>query len=218
MDSKVLLVATAGRLPRIEATGGIAGRHTEIHTVHLVSAAATPLGGDSITLRVVVEPGARLRLRSSAATIALPGRIGVQSWSRLELDVAGDLDVDLEPTVVAAEAAHHAGVTANLDAAGTLRLRERVQIGRAGERGGFWSGTLHADLKGVPMLRHRIELGAGSVADDVLSAPRAVVSELSYPGTAPPAPAPGAVALELATGGVLTTWLGERLPVAGQPG
>jgi urease accessory protein len=31
--------------------------------VHLVSAAATPLGGDAINIRVVVEAGARLRVR-----------------------------------------------------------------------------------------------------------------------------------------------------------
>ena len=42
--------------------------------MHLVSAAATPLGGDTIVLRVIVEPGARLRVRSAAATVTLPGR------------------------------------------------------------------------------------------------------------------------------------------------
>ena len=48
-------------------------------TVHLVSAAATPLGGDTISVRVVVEAGARLRLRSVAATVALPGAATLES-------------------------------------------------------------------------------------------------------------------------------------------
>ena len=55
MRSEVVVVACAGRPPRIEHTGGIAARRTGRDTVHLVSAAATPLGGDLITIRVVVE-------------------------------------------------------------------------------------------------------------------------------------------------------------------
>ena len=74
MHSDVLIVARPGRQPRIECAGGVAARATEPDTVHLVSAAATPLGGDTIALRVIVEPGARLRVRSAAATVTLPGR------------------------------------------------------------------------------------------------------------------------------------------------
>ena len=45
---------------------GRTGRpETEPDTVHLVSAAATPLGGDSVSVRIVVEPGALLRVRSA---------------------------------------------------------------------------------------------------------------------------------------------------------
>jgi len=44
---------------------------------------------------------------------------------------------------------------------GRARLRERVQIGRSDERQGFWSGSLHADVDGAPLLRHRVQLGAG---------------------------------------------------------
>ena len=60
MHSEVAIAASPGRLPRIEARGGLAARCTEPDTVHLVSAAATPLGGDTLTVRVVVEAGARL--------------------------------------------------------------------------------------------------------------------------------------------------------------
>ena len=66
-----------------------------------------------------------------------------------------------------------------------MRLRERVQIGRTDERQGFWSGSLHADVNGEPLFRHRIELGAGSVAHDDLGAPLASVSELRYPESRP---------------------------------
>lgn len=209
MDSQILVVAQPGRLPRLECRGGLAARVTLPDTVHLVSAAATPLGGDTVRIRVVVPAGARLRLCSVAATVVLPGAHSVASQSALALEVAGFLDVDLEPTVVAADAVHESAVVAAIEDAGELRLRERVQIGRSGEDGGRWSGSLRVDVKGQPLLRHRIELGAGSPADDVLGAPRACISELRYPETA--FDHPGTV-LELAGGGALATWQGGRLP------
>jgi urease accessory protein len=210
MHSDVLIVARPDRLPRIECHGGVTARCTLADTVHLISAAATPLGGDTISIRVIVEAGARLALRSAAATLALPGADTRISHARFDLEVTGWLDVDLEPTVVAADAVHLSSVTAAIVEAGTLRLRERVQIGRSDERQGFWSGTLHADAKGRPLLRHRVEIGAGAVADDVLSAPRACVSELRYPAEEFDVPRDATV-LELAAGGVLTTWQGDRL-------
>lgn len=208
MHSEVLLVAQPGRLPRIECRGALAARHTEPDTVHLVSAAATPLGGDTIAIRLIVEPGARLRLRSAAATVALPGAASTQSWACWSIETAGELDVDPEPTVVAADAWHVSELNVCLTDDARLRIRERVQIGRTGEREGFWSGAMHADVAGAPLLRHRVELGPGSVADDALATPLACVSELRYPE--PAADAAG-LTLALAAGGSLSTWQGARL-------
>jgi urease accessory protein len=173
-----------------------------------VSAAATPLGGDTIALRVIVEPGARLRLRSAAATVTLPGRTTTESSSHWHIEVAGDLDLDPQPTVVAGGSRHISGTKISVTGGGRVRLRERVQIGRTDERQGFWSGSLHADVDGSPLLRHRIELGIGSVAHDELDAPLASVSELHYPDIA--SNAQGTV-LALADGGSLATWQGDRL-------
>jgi len=206
--SDVLLVAYRDRLPRIECGGAVAARRTEPDTVHLVSAAATPLGGDAIHIRVVVEPGARLRLRTAAATVALPGSATLESHAFWTLEVAGDLDVDPQPTVVAAPSRHFTATRLELGDAGRIRLRERIQIGRSDERHGFWSGSLHADVNSSPLLRHRIELGTGSVADDALGTPMACVSEFHYPDTDV---ATQGVALTLAGGGCLSTWQGERL-------
>lgn len=208
MRSDVLIVAKRGRAPHIECTGGIAGRRTDTDTVHLVSSVATPLGGDAIQMRVVVEPGARLTLRTVAATVTLPGATTDESHSTWTLDVAGELDLDPQPTIVAATSRHFTATRLTLGGDGVIRLRERVQIGRTGERQGFWSGSLHADIDGKPLLRHRVELGNGSLADDEIAAPRACISEMHYPrsdvdgvGTT----------LELAGGGCLSTWQGDRL-------
>ncbi|WP_179468931.1 urease accessory protein UreD [Mycolicibacterium vinylchloridicum] len=208
MHSDVLVVAQPGRLPRIECRGGLAARHTEPDTVHLVSAAATPLGGDTIAIRLIVEPGARLRLRSAAATVALPGPATTRSRACWHVEAAGELDIDPEPTVVAGDACHLTELTVWATAGSRLRIRERVQIGRTGEREGFWSGAMHADIAGTPLLRHRMELGPGSVADDALGTPLACVSELRYPE---PAEDAAGLTLALAAGGSISTWQGARL-------
>lgn len=141
MESSVLVVASPNRLPRIDCRGGVQARRTAPDTVHLVSAAATPLGGDTMRIRVIVERGAQLRLRSAAATVALPGVDTLTSHAHWEIDVTGTLDVDLEPTVVAASARHLSHATLRLHDDGRVRLRERVQIGRCNEREGFWSSS-----------------------------------------------------------------------------
>jgi len=208
LRSDIVIVAGPDRQPRIECSGGIAARRTDPDTVHLVSAAATPLGGDAIHVRVVVEPGARLRLRTAAATVTLPGSATLESHALWTLEVCGDLDVDPQPTIVAANSRHFTTTRLELTAQGRVRLRERIQIGRSHEHQGFWSGTLHADVDGSPLLRHRIELGSGSVADDELGAPLACVSELHYPESDVDT---AGVPLALARGGCLSTWQGQRL-------
>lgn len=208
MHSDVLIVAHPDRRPTLECTGGIAARVTEPDTVHLISTAATPLGGDTIAVRVIVEPGARLRVRSAAATVALPGRATTESTAHWHVEVAGDLDIDPEPTVVAGGSRHSTSTRLSIDGAGRVRLRERIQIGRTDERHGFWSGSLHADVAGTPLLRHRIELGQGSATHDLIEAPMASESQLRFPDVF--SDVPGTV-LELADGGCLATWQGDRL-------
>jgi urease accessory protein len=208
MLSDVLIVALKGRTARIECSGGVAARRTDADTVHLVSAAATPLGGDTIRVRVVVEPGAVLRLRSAAATMAMPGTVTMESRATWDLEVAGDLDLDPQPTIVAGHARHVTSTRLTLSGAGSVRLRERVQVGRSNEYQGFWSGSVHADVDGAPLIRHRVELGTGTVAHDALGTPMACVSELRYPETDFAA---AGTLLELAAGGCLATWQGERL-------
>jgi len=208
MRSDLLIVARRDRRPRIEATGGLTARDTEPDTVHLVSAAATPLGGDSVSVRIVVEPGAVLRIRTAAATVTLPGATTQESHATWTLEVAGQLDLDPEPTIVAGASRHISSTRLAIDGSARIKLRERIQIGRSGERQGFWSGTLHADVDGSALLRHRIELGSGSVSDDELAAPTACISELRYPETDV---VTAGVALALARGGCLSTWQGERL-------
>ncbi|WP_063125107.1 urease accessory protein UreD [Nocardia arizonensis] len=217
MRTELRVLARAGELPRITATGGLTARHTAPDTIHLIGTAATPLGGDDLDIRIVVGPGARLVIRSVAATLALPGAATVSSWARwrYEVDTGALLEVEPEPMIVAGGARHHARTEVLLAADARIRLRERVQIGRVGEDGGGWVGDLVADVDGVALVRHRLALGVGCGTDDVLAAPRALDSELVYPDDRP-ASVDGLTAarLPLAGGGSLFTGLGRTLPVA----
>jgi urease accessory protein len=213
MHSEVLVVARPGRLPRIEYRGAIAARSTHPDTVHLLAAQATPLGGDTINVRVVVEPGARLLLRSVSARVVLPGGDTTTSHSNFELEVAGSLDLDLEPMVIAADSRHLCTITLRIGDVGRVRLRERVQIGRCNERRqGFWSSFLRANVCSRPLVRQRIEIGAGSTADDGSTQPLAYERELRYPAAVAHGPLHAAATVQdLAAGGVLATWQGHRL-------
>ena len=128
------------------------------------------------------------------------------------IEVTGCLDIELEPTVVAA-ARHVSSVTLCLHDEGRVRFRERVQIGRCHAREGFWSGSVHADRNGRPLPRHRVELGAESLANDAISAPHAAINELRYPATGFETIAidEGSTVLALAGDGTLSTWQADRL-------
>lgn len=212
--TELRITASAGTLPRIHAVGGLAARHTGPDTVHLIGTAATPLGGDVLDITIVVGAGARLRVRSVAATIALPGREtrkSVAHW-RFEVAAGGELDFDPEPTVVAGGAEHDTFTTVRLEDGARLRLRERVQIGRTGEDHGHWTGELIADVGAIPLLRHRLELGSEAITDDALSGPRALESVLTYPDDRPADTAGlDQALLPLAAGGTLFTRTGRLL-------
>ncbi|WP_232541567.1 urease accessory protein UreD [Nocardia bovistercoris] len=221
MRTELRISVRAGESARVHASGGLAARRTGPDAVHLIGTAATPLGGDELDITVEVGPGARLVLRSVAASIALPGAATVSSSARwhFEVGAGGFLDVDLEPMVVAGGARHRVRSTVAFAGDAAIRLRERVQIGRAGERDGGWRGDLIADVDGVPLLRHRLELGAGGVTDDALASARALDSELVYPDDRPAAVlGAGAVRVPLAAGGSLFTGVAGALPVPGRAG
>ncbi|MEU2037456.1 urease accessory protein UreD [Nocardia niwae] len=218
MRTELRIVARPEALPEIHASGGLSARRTGPRAVHLIGTAATPLGGDELDVVIVVAPGAELVVRSVAATLALPGPATSLSSGRWHLDVGsgGVLDFDPEPMIVAGGARHHTVTTIRLGSGARLRMRERVQLGRAGEDGGEWQGDLIADVDDLPLLRHRLALGAGTPADDALSAPRALESELVYPDErAATTTGLTQTRLPLAAGGSLFTRTGSLLRVSG---
>jgi urease accessory protein len=199
----------AGRtvLPVVRASGQLAVRRTGATTVHLVATAFGPLGGDEAQVAVVVEEGARLSVRSVAAAVALPSRGEPRpSRQRITAEVAGTLDLRLEPTVVAARAHHLAELAVELTDDAVLTATEQVLLGRAGEEPGRWTGTTRIVRSGRPLLHTTVGLGPGEPAWLPPVAPRAYASTVHIGADADVLTGEGAVRLPLPGGWVTTSW------------
>jgi urease accessory protein len=198
-------------LPVVRASGQLAVRRTGATGVHLVTTAFGPLGGDDAEIRLVVEEGATLAVRSVAAALALPARDGTApSAQRVSASVDGHLDLGLEPTVIAARAHHLAGLTADLGPGGVLTATEQVLLGRSREEPGRWTGTVRVTREGRPLLHTTVGLGPGEPAWLPPVAPRAYASTVHI-GADQAAVLTGedAVRLPLPGGWVTTAWGAE---------
>ena len=199
-------------LPVVRASGQLAVRRTGPATVHLVATAFGPLGGDDAEIRLVVEEGARLSVRTVAAAVVLPARgESLSSRQVVRAEVAGELDLAPEPTVVTARAVHVAELSAVLAAGGALTATEQVLLGRAGEQPGRWTGATRIERDGVPLLHTTIGLGPGAPAWLPPVAPRAYAATVRVGPGADGAVATGddAVRLPLPGGWVGTAWGAE---------
>jgi len=147
--------------------------------VYLVGGAAGPIGGDELSLRIEVGAGAFLRVRTAAASIALPGLDGLESVFLVTATVAagGRLEYLPEPVVVTAGARHATLVSVTLAAGASLLLRDELLLGRHGEAGGAARSVLRADYAGRPLLRQSLSVSgsdAASLGPAVLAGHRGV--------------------------------------------
>jgi urease accessory protein len=184
--------------------------------VYLASGAAGPLGGDTLELRIEVRPGARLRLRTVAATVALPGRYGQESRLTITATVGAGARLEYlpEPLVAADGARHRTEVSVALAADAALVLRDEILLGRHGERGGACRTRLAVDRAGRPLLRHELDVSGtdpAALGPAVLAGHRAAGMLLTVD---PDATAvledegqPWVAAMPLAGGGMLVTAL-----------
>ncbi|SFO08008.1 urease accessory protein [Geodermatophilus obscurus] len=194
-------------LPVVRASGQLAVRRTGPASVHLVATAFGPLGGDDAEVRLVVEEGAVLAVRSVAAAVALPARDGDRpSVQRVLAEVAGSLDLRPEPTVVVRGAHHRVSVTAVLAPGAVLTAAEQVLLGRSGEEPGRWTGTTRVVVDGRPLLHTTVGLGPGAPAWLPPVAPRAYASTVHVGQAAGVLTADDAVRLPLENGWVATAW------------
>ena len=192
-------------------------------TVHLVGGAAGPLRGDDLRLDVEVGPGARLDVRSVAATLALPGRDAPPSRLTVHATVAtgGRLCWWPEPLIAAAGCDHRAVTRVEVAEGGHLVWRDDLVCGRHAEASGAVRTDLAVRYAGTMLHRHELAVGpdaAGWAGAAVLGGGRAVGSVLlAGPGAAGWA---GAAVLggDRAVGSVLLAGPGPAVPAWSAPG
>jgi urease accessory protein len=172
--------------------------------VHLVNSAASPLGGDDLTLTVQVGPHACLTLTGIAATVALPGPHGEKSRTTVHMALAEGATVAYlpEPTVITRRARHESVLVAVLADGAHLHTRETLVLGRANEPPGELTTTLHVTRQGRPVLRQHL-----SVTTETLMGNRVLATELSTSDTRETASGEWWSRTQLAAGGTLTTAL-----------
>jgi urease accessory protein len=151
--------------------------------LYLVAGAAGPLGGDQLDLAFEVGCGARLRVRSAAATLAQPGPHGHESHTRTRLTVHdhGSLVWEPEPLVSVRGSRHVIETIVHLGEAARLVLVEELVLGRFDEPSGRVTSRLRVGRAGVPLVAHDLELGGDAIgwsSHAVLGDARAVRTEL----------------------------------------
>ncbi|MEW6153659.1 MAG: urease accessory protein UreD [Actinomycetota bacterium] len=197
-----LVASPGGRLSRIRCEPPLTLRPTP-EAVYLVGSAAGPLGGDDLRIEVEVEEGADLTVRSSAASVALPGVYPSSVAVRARVGAGGALRWLVEPTVAARGCRHRLDADITLARGARLHWVEEIVLGRHGETSGSVTSRLSVEVGGVPLLRHELALGPdhrGGATPAVAGTARAVGTVVVVGGGAGPpstAFAPGAALLAL---------------------
>ncbi|MFJ2815779.1 urease accessory protein UreD [Streptomyces sp. NPDC087294] len=155
-------------LPVLEGDGPLALRRTrgsgDEARVMLVGAMSGPLGGDHFEVRARVEAGARLRVGSAAATIALPGQAKGDSRYDVRIGVADGGELAWLPEQLISAKGSDLRVTTRVEAAAGARvlLREEQVLGRVGEEPGRLASRFVLTVGGRVLLDQEVVCGPGA--------------------------------------------------------
>ncbi|MFI5876866.1 urease accessory protein UreD [Streptomyces sp. NPDC051445] len=155
-------------LPVLESDGPLALRRTRgtggEARVMLVGAMSGPLGGDRFRVEADIGAGARLRVGSAAATIALPGQAKDEAHYDVRLAVADGGELHWLPEQLISARGSDLSVTtrADLQAGARLVLREEQVLGRAGEEPGRLTSRLTVRIAGGVVLDQELSCGPGA--------------------------------------------------------
>ncbi|WP_051341258.1 urease accessory protein UreD [Pseudonocardia spinosispora] len=161
MRASAELEVSSGQRIRWSVTPPVVLRRTGPARVHLVQAAGGPLDGDRLELTIRLAEGTELTVATAGATVAqrgLPGA-GPALWTvRAQVAEGARLRWLPEPTVVCDGAHLDAALHLELADGAAALVREEVQLGRHGQRGGRYRGALAVNHAGEALLRHRTVL------------------------------------------------------------
>lgn len=208
-------------LPVLDGEGPLALRRVRASgaeaRVMLVGAMSGPLGGDHLTVTADVAEGARLRVGSAAATLALPGQAEGEARYDVRLTVADGAELHWLPEQLISVRGSDLTVTTHVELAASARLvlREEQVLGRAGEEAGRLTSRLTVRIAGRCVLDQQLACGPGAPGGwdgpAVLAGHRAVgqavVVRPGFAGHPPPARpvGDGAAVIPLAGPAVLVT-------------
>lgn len=146
------------RLARLRSEAPLALRRTP-DALYLVGGAGGPLGGDDLTVEIEVRSGARLAVRTSAASIALPGKAPSSTRMRVQVAAGGELRWLPEPLVAARACRHGMDAVIILETGARLMWREELVLGRHRDVSGSVKSRLLVDLDGRALVRQELALG-----------------------------------------------------------
>lgn len=157
-------------LPTLDGEGPLALRRVRSAgaeaRVMLVGAMSGPLGGDRFRVQARAESGARLRVGSAAATIALPGQSKTETESHYDVRLVVDGGAELHwlPEQLISASGSDLTVTthAEVAATGRLLLREEQVLGRTGEEPGRLTSRLVVHVAGHAVLDQELACGPGA--------------------------------------------------------
>ncbi|MEY2241759.1 urease accessory protein UreD [Streptomyces sp. BF23-18] len=155
-------------LPVLDGEGPLALRRVRSGgpeaRVMLVGAMSGPLGGDHLAVEARVGPGARLRVGSAAATIALPGQAKGEARYDLRLNVADDGELWWLPEQLISAGGSDLSVSSRVDLEPGARLvfREEQVLGRVGEEPGRLTNRLTVRRDGRTLLDQEVACGPGA--------------------------------------------------------
>ncbi|MFJ7769893.1 urease accessory protein UreD [Streptomyces sp. NPDC097107] len=155
-------------LPVLEGEGPLAVRRTRGSgaeaRVMLVGAMSGPLGGDHFTVAAEAARGARLRVGSAAATLALPGQDKAGARYDVRLTVRDDAELHWLPEQLISAQGSDLHVTTRVDLAAGARflLREEQVLGRSGEEPGRLTSRLTVRIAGRCVLDQELACGPGA--------------------------------------------------------
>ncbi|WP_406264655.1 urease accessory protein UreD [Streptomyces sp. NBC_00191] len=162
------IVATRDGLPVLTSDGPLALRRTRAAgpyiRVTVVGAMSAPLGGDRLAIEAEAADGARLRIDSAAATIALPGRTPEQAHYDVSLTVGEDAELSWLPEQLISASGSDLRMRTRVELAASARLvlREEQILGRHGEEPGTLATRLTVHRAGRPLLDQELAYGPGA--------------------------------------------------------
>lgn len=154
-------------------------------TLTIVGGAGGPLGGDKLALSLDVLPGARLSVRTAAASVVQPGALPAPARLSVRITVADGAELDWrpEPTVIVAGAELHSDVRVELALDARLHWRDVTVLGRHGAPAGLAIARFRVTRAGRALLDQEHAWGPGAPGGwdgpAVLGAARVVATALT---------------------------------------